>query len=263
VDQLHPIEMALSEWLLSNEGDRAVLPLQPASADGDGLLTRIRQRIENQLGDRALTPDAIAMQVGVSTRSLQKLFGDEGETFTQYLRLRRLEHCRCDLGNPLLLHLSISDICRRWGFSDAAHFSRAFREQYQRSPRAYRRQSGEALSMRVRLREARSAEDRESFEQVAVSLLETAEQWVVSIEVRDVQLVGPATTLIYQRLAQTLGSRPGANADEARAAVEAGLEVAITPVRRSWQIRGTLGKARLTCRDPRQGAGTPRSLWSS
>ena len=255
--------MALSEWLLSTEGDRSLLPPQSGSADGDSLLTRIRQRIEQQLSDRALTPDAIAMQVGVSTRLLQKLFGAEGETFTQYLRLRRLEHCRSDLANPLLLHLSISDICRRWGFSDAAHFSRAFRERYRRSPRAYRRESGEALSKRVWLREARSTENRQSFEQVGVSLLETADEWIVSIEVRHVQLVGPATTLIYQRLAQTLGSQPGANPDEVRGAVETGLEVAITPLRRSWQIRGALSKARLSCRDTRQGAGTPRSLWSS
>jgi AraC-like DNA-binding protein len=38
----------------------------------------------------------------------------------------------------LQAHLSISEICFRWGFNDAAHFSRAFREQFATTPRAWR-----------------------------------------------------------------------------------------------------------------------------
>ncbi|MEV8610809.1 helix-turn-helix domain-containing protein [Amycolatopsis sp. NPDC051373] len=38
-------------------------------------------------------------------------------------------------------HVPIAAIGRRWGFSDAAHFSRLFRSTYGRSPREYRHDS--------------------------------------------------------------------------------------------------------------------------
>jgi hypothetical protein len=49
-------------------------------------------------------------------------------------------------------HLSISDICFRWGFNDPAHFSHAFRDQYQMSPRQYRQQANEASQQTLRKR---------------------------------------------------------------------------------------------------------------
>ena len=39
----------------------------------------------------------------------------------------------------------MSDIAFSWGFNDAAHFSRSFKEQYGMSPREFRQQ---ALAMR-------------------------------------------------------------------------------------------------------------------
>jgi len=34
-----------------------------------------------------------------------------------------LEHCHADLASVAHRNLSISEICFRWGFNDAAHFS--------------------------------------------------------------------------------------------------------------------------------------------
>jgi acetamidase/formamidase len=69
-----------------------------------------------------------------------------GQNFSGYLRQRRLERCRAELVDPLYDKMSISDICFRWGFNDPAHFSRAFREQYQMSPRAFRHGAGLELA---------------------------------------------------------------------------------------------------------------------
>jgi AraC-like DNA-binding protein len=38
--------------------------------------------------------------------------------------------------------MSITQIAYRWGFNDAAHFSRSFREAYNTSPRNVRKQGG-------------------------------------------------------------------------------------------------------------------------
>ena len=85
----------------------------------------------------------VAQAEGVSTRYLQRLFTQAGNSFIHYLRTRRLERCRADLASPLHDELSISEICFRWGFNGSAHFSRAFRKEYGMSPREYRRQQVE------------------------------------------------------------------------------------------------------------------------
>ena len=45
---------------------------------------------------------------------------------------------RDSLCDPALAARSISEIAVAWGFNDAAHFSRAFRARFGRSPRELR-----------------------------------------------------------------------------------------------------------------------------
>ncbi len=143
--ELRPIELVLTEFLiacLAREGR-----LSGGSTIGNhsetvrtAHLHRICQTIETNLGDTKLNPRRIADEHGVSLRYLQKLFTLSGQTFSGYVRGRRLERCRNDLASPLYAHLSITQICYRWGFNASAHFSRVFREQFRQSPREYRRQ---------------------------------------------------------------------------------------------------------------------------
>ena len=95
--------------------------------------------METLLSDPELSLEQVAAADGISTRSLQKLFASANQSFSTYLRSRRLERCRLDLSSPICASLSISEICFRWGFNGSAHFSRAFKERYGVSPRAYRR----------------------------------------------------------------------------------------------------------------------------
>lgn len=140
VDQLRPIELALPEFLMAGIFRQAdTRALGGAAGVRAALLHRICQTIESQLGDPELSLANIAEAHGISPRYVQKLFESVSQSFIRYIRHRRLERCRYDLESPIHDQLSISDICFRWGFNDAAHFSRAFRDQYGVSPREYRR----------------------------------------------------------------------------------------------------------------------------
>lgn len=137
---IHPVEVALSEFLVAS--------LSGAHANrrfGDRTraahFVRICQSIDQQLGDADLTLAQITEQQRVSTRYLQKLFEDAGMSFSTYLRDRRLERCRSDLISSAHRVLSVSEICFRWGFNDAAHFSRSFRAKFNMTPRECRNNS--------------------------------------------------------------------------------------------------------------------------
>jgi AraC-like DNA-binding protein len=111
------------------------------SADVHGrghLLQAAQDYIEAHLGELDLTPDRIAAEQNVSTRTLHRLFEGEGLTVRGWTRTRRLEHCRVDLSTAGLDGLPVSSIGARWGLWDAAHFSRLFKAEYGSSPRAYR-----------------------------------------------------------------------------------------------------------------------------
>ncbi len=139
-EQLRPVELALTEFLVANlaaEGSPA--SQGGASAARAAHLHRVCQTIETMLAEPDLTLDRVAEADGISARSLQKVFAAARQNFSTYLRTRRLERCRLDLTSPMFASLSISEICFRWGFNGSAHFSRAFKDQYGVSPRDYRR----------------------------------------------------------------------------------------------------------------------------
>jgi len=141
VDQLRPVELALTEFLAASLAE-AHQGETPGGGVQSAQLHRICQSIETLLPDPELSLRRLADRNGVSPRYIQKLFAAAQDTFGHYLRTRRLERCRMDLGSPLCARLSISEICFRWGFNDSAHFSRAFRNRYAQSPREYRRAAG-------------------------------------------------------------------------------------------------------------------------
>ena len=139
-EQLRPVELSLTEFLMTSlGGEKPVFGLGGVADDRASHLHRICQRIETMLSDPEICLRAVADAEGVSTRYLQKLFTEAGNTFSHYVRTRRLERCRSDLISPLHAELSISEICFRWGFNGSAHFSRVFRQEFDISPRDYRR----------------------------------------------------------------------------------------------------------------------------
>lgn len=111
------------------------LDLDRAAADPhQALMQRIRTHIDEHLASTDLGPASIAAAHFISTRHLHGLFQEQGTTVSTWIRTRRLERCRRDLVNPLLGDRPVAAIAARWGFVDAAHFSRAFKAHYGHAP---------------------------------------------------------------------------------------------------------------------------------
>jgi transcriptional regulator GlxA family with amidase domain len=111
----------------------------PVGGPHGEMLTKMRQHIEANLGDPELSPAGIAAAHFMSTRQLHNIFHEADTTVAGWIRTRRLEHCRRDLRDPILGDRPVGAIAARWGFLDAAHFSRTFRLAFGEPPSAYRR----------------------------------------------------------------------------------------------------------------------------
>jgi AraC family transcriptional regulator, positive regulator of tynA and feaB len=119
----------------------AVRPQRHAMARGrQTALATVKVHIEQNLHDSTLQAVSIAAIVGLSVRYINELFHAESMSLMRYVWERRLERCRQLLLAPAASGANISDIAYRCGFSDPAHFSRAFKQRFGCSPRAYRQQ---------------------------------------------------------------------------------------------------------------------------
>lgn len=110
---------------------------------GRATLREIRSFIETRLADHDLTPQTVADHHHISLSTLYALFRDqEEEGVAAWIRRRRLERSRADLAVVNRRQQPIHAIAVRWGFTDGAAFSRAFRQAYGMSPRAFRQRAG-------------------------------------------------------------------------------------------------------------------------
>jgi AraC-like DNA-binding protein len=101
-------------------------------------LLSIQQWLQRRLGDPELSPESIAAAHHISVRYLHRLFAAEGTSVSRWVKERRLEGCRGELGDPSLVRFSVAAVAARWGMLDAAAFSRSFRAAFGLSPREYR-----------------------------------------------------------------------------------------------------------------------------
>jgi AraC family transcriptional activator of tynA and feaB len=111
------------------------------------LMKRIKDFVDQNLGDPDMNTAMVARGVGMSSRYINDIFNDEETSLMRHIWKRRLENCRRDLLSQTPAGHRISDIAFRWGFNDLSHFSRTFKQSFALSPRDYRRHNaGEAAS---------------------------------------------------------------------------------------------------------------------
>jgi AraC-like DNA-binding protein len=112
----------------------AVEPNIPSdrSAARAALRAEITRYVRTHLQDSSLGPAPIAHAYAMSVRALHALFEDVDESVAGLVRSERLARCLEDLQRPN--GGSVTDIAFRWGFCDAAHFSRVFKREFSATP---------------------------------------------------------------------------------------------------------------------------------
>lgn len=106
---------------------------EPASIDPFLLDTRLAVR--RALPGGALTIDSLALELGISRRTLQRRLSALGSSFKQILQDVREEQSRRYLDDP---RLAVTEIALLLGYSDQASFSNAFKAWCGCAPTEYR-----------------------------------------------------------------------------------------------------------------------------
>jgi len=97
-------------------------------------LVAIKADIDAHLEDTCFSIAVLAARHGMTPRSLQMLFEEEGATFTEFLRAQRLSRARRMLVSRRFDGYRIIDIALACGFSDVSYFNRMFRARYDATP---------------------------------------------------------------------------------------------------------------------------------
>ena len=118
---------------------RAAAPLAPTSAHLASLAMRIREFVEAEIGDRDLGAKRIATALGASRSTVYEAMAAQGLTVAGFIRDCRLRGCIAEFGSADLNNLPTAAIAGRWGFRDAAAFSRTFKRMAGASPGEFRR----------------------------------------------------------------------------------------------------------------------------
>lgn len=132
---------ASNRYRAATNGTEAVrLEAEPAVPQGNDQAAAIVAVASLALLEGYPRIDWVADKLGMTRRSLQRRLSEQGTTFS-----RMIEDLLLDRSKALLAakDKSITEIALRMGYTDAAHFSRAFKRWTGASPSIYRRAAQE------------------------------------------------------------------------------------------------------------------------
>ncbi len=85
--------------------------------------------IASNFSSPALSTASVASQYGMSTRSIQRLFAECGQSVSESIQQRRLEHAVAILLDERFDELSVEDVAKRSGFTGADHLRRVMHHE--------------------------------------------------------------------------------------------------------------------------------------
>lgn len=116
--------------------------LEPVSRAERSTQQKIEDLIAQRAQDQNLTAGMVADSAGISVRTLHRVLAVDGQTFGGLLIGARVDCALRMLRSPSFNRLTVAEIGRRAGFSDASHFSRAVRRRCGQTPNEIRSGSG-------------------------------------------------------------------------------------------------------------------------
>jgi AraC-like DNA-binding protein len=122
-------------------------------------LQAIKTYVVRNVADGGLSIDVAAASQGLTRRQVQRLFEEDGTTFSTFVQQSRLRLAHTLLSSSAQGHRSISAVAFDCGFGDVSHFNHAFRRAYGATPSDIRHQSP-TRSMKLRS----EADDRSDHE---------------------------------------------------------------------------------------------------
>jgi len=111
----------------------------PREAVRAGLYARARQYIGVHARRAGLAPGNVARALGVSLRTLQVVFAEQGDAVARSIQAARLALAAQALADPGMRHRRIGEIAFAAGFSELSHFTHAFSRAHGEPPGAWRR----------------------------------------------------------------------------------------------------------------------------
>ncbi|WP_029351416.1 AraC family transcriptional regulator [Bosea sp. 117] len=96
-------------------------------------LDLLKQYIVDRLDDPGLDISTVARHHAISPRYVQRLFAQEGTSFSDFLRGERLDRAFRRLGDPATRQ-AVASIAYEAGFGDLSTFNRAFRRHFDCTP---------------------------------------------------------------------------------------------------------------------------------
>ena len=113
-----------------------------AQAEAGGIkaarLREVLSAIATRASDPSFSIDAMASQLAVTSRYVQRLLEETGTTFSEHLLEQRLRHAWRLLSDPNRRDLKVASIAYDCGFNDLGTFNRVFRRRFGETPTAVR-----------------------------------------------------------------------------------------------------------------------------
>jgi AraC-like DNA-binding protein len=132
----HSVDL-LAQLLDESHGD------DPTSSEASraAMFVSACQIIALRFGDPDLTPAGIAQEIGVSSRTLARVFAGNNDTIMRRVFDERLRQAARLLAARESAHRSVTDIAFACGFNDLSHFGRLFSSNMHMTPSQWRRRA--------------------------------------------------------------------------------------------------------------------------
>jgi AraC-like DNA-binding protein len=101
-------------------------------------LQEVLARIRAGFADPAFSSERVARELGVTSRYVNKLLYETGETLAERVLELRLQKARAMLASPSYDRMKVSDIALACGFNEVSYFNRCFRRRFGASPLQHR-----------------------------------------------------------------------------------------------------------------------------